>query len=244
LAGGGVTGGGGGISIKQKMTPYPKNMRQHVNKVKDIKKKSHSKRIAEIPSIGTCQYIYFYYDRYGEATKPEVFIRGVNLDTDRYEKIHFGEIETVEILESRPPYETIILVKIFPNITPETLIETKPTYSELVDRNTLLKKMRVTTNKYSDLSFRLKINCTENSDASKAIFFDEIMPGTIIKFSFNLKKQDAPIWWAIDSVVNDSSYPYHYEEFMPYLPNKSLQPTREPALFFRRYISILSSPLG
>lgn len=210
--------GGGGISIKHKLTPYHKNKLQHVDNVNIIRSESHFKRIAEIPSIGNCQYIYLNYDRFGEPTEPELFVRGVNLNTGAYEKINFGEIETIEILESQPPYVTLKL-KIFPCITPKALIDIKPTYLELVEKYTLFKTLRIKTTKYSDLSFRMQIKCTEIYGSSNKIFLDEIAQGTIIKFSFDLKKENPPIWWAIDSVTNDDSYPYYHEEFIGPVPS-------------------------
>jgi hypothetical protein len=212
---------GGPFTIKHNITPYHYyNNPQNVDNINTVRSYSHSRMIVEIPSIGSCKYFYITFSKDLNPIEEDRyrFFEGMNIDTHLKEKIYFGDLATAEILNYSPPY-LILELKIFPNITPKELIKIKPTYQLLVDEYTVFKRLEIITYKYFDPSLELQFKCTDKYGSGGIISLYKMGKGTILKFSFDLKEDNPPIWWAIDSVIKDDKYPYYIEGHIPETPH-------------------------
>ena len=226
-------GGGGGSCEIIKVIAAPYSGEESISKELIIQKKKDSdkKRIiksTDLPMytlvLDYCHSIGLRYEN-GEQTK--FYFYGFVPKLHKSLKIKFSDIDSIEIKElyNVYGYETRALVKVtvFPSISIENLLREKPDYTTLKEKYS--KEVLIIIKIRDAIKGNLQLVCNED-DYSQYTPIESLVylpKGYKIPFSFEIRS-DAPVWWAIEEVIKDRSYPYKVTEIVSIngLPENSL----------------------
>jgi hypothetical protein len=212
-----LAGGGGGTIEIIEVIASPYSAVANVNKelVVERKKESDKRRVikpADFPGspdvLDRCPSIGLWYTN--NITRAKFELVGWDSKAGKLQKIPFSEIESIEIQELYEygyMIEALLKVIVFPAISIDDLLNKKPDYTTL--KNDYTKEIVIKTIIRDPTFGDLYLVCNEddNYQITEIENFTYLNKGQKIQFTYRLEP-NAPVWWAIEEVIKDKSYPY------------------------------------
>jgi len=204
--------GGGSGRVKTPYTPGKPVLVAEVARIKNIS--TRTRLLRDVPSEGTHvtgagKDVGLAFVK-GEkvAGNPSFIFKGTTEDGAKA-SIDFSELLSLSVVQ-REDVRVLLEVVQFPIITPEELISSKPTYSDLFEHNRKTVRMWVATRsagkdlclvgKDENKRYRVIAKINQLSTNTKV----DLDYGTFVFGDINLPA----IWWATESVTRDTKYPY------------------------------------
>ena len=203
---------GPGIPI----TPYEKGARVTVEDIEKVRTRSNSYRgISEVRTKGTevptfAERVGFVYvTGAGKLGEPNFELNGTTESGGGF-AVPLSDVKDLKILEIEDHWfardRVLLDVTIFPNIPPSELLESGLTYSQMVESHT--RQMRMWLFLEDEEKGQLSMVGKKWEDNYEVLFaIRDLEPNIPVVLTWPMKR-NAPIWWAVKSVIDDEKYPY------------------------------------
>jgi hypothetical protein len=206
---------GGG---RREITPYQPNSQLTLAKVSDQKLIGDSSMTLTFDG-GQCANAGLAYAKNGKVQGRISHSLTGTTDDQTKASIDFSVVEKMSLVrkaESAKTTKALFRIIVFPSISPSELVETRPTYSDLLDKYRKTYEVWVEIkNSRGNLSFTSSAdeNATRNDLCGKV---EDILASSEITLAHPDLKPDHDawkgtgkgLWWAIPSVTGDAKYPY------------------------------------
>jgi hypothetical protein len=209
-----------------KVAPYSKEESISRELIFQKKENSNQRRIikpSDLPSYkGVLRRCHSIGIKYEDRDRIEFSINGYVRELRRPIKIPFSEIDSIEIIndENENKNKALLKVIVFPKISVDKLLNEKNTYKKLKEKYS--EEILIIINIYDFSDGHLQLVCNEDNYSQYTLIdrFVNLPKGKKIPLSYEIRS-DTPIWWAIDAIINDETYPYQETEC---INNVSIKP--------------------
>lgn len=203
-------GGGSG----RPMGPYRHPESVTADEMARIKKLSSRLRWAEIP-VQTTEYgaavfsLATGYMKDGQRPASVAYAFEGETEDGAKLKVDFADVRDFKVLQLKRK-KFLFEITIFPDITPELLLQKRPSFSELAERHTKTVRLWVpAVTKAGELAL---LDASSSATDSEFALVRTIKTDVKIELRYQTSREvDAsghPIWFAIDTVITDPKYPY------------------------------------
>jgi hypothetical protein len=191
------------------VTPYSRQFSPDAKEITGVRARAATQRTAAITDSKIGQRPVAFSTCIGARVTgtPQYKLTGVD-DNGMAVSYELTDLDSLRV-DTSDPQRTRFEVTRFPVVSPTELLKRQPSYTEL--RQTAEKRSSVwVSTSGTDGSGACLIEQAA-SDGKWIVFahLGKLARSAVVTFGFPWETTpDAPIWWAIPSVVQDSSYPY------------------------------------